>query len=129
MRQYESPVSRAARAILALMFAPSMGGEISFKLSVISQASAVTRVSHNLWDICLFRCCRVMLDTEGAMADDLDRKGVLRRDYSDRAWISLDHECAVRESGKSYRPARLYDRPQLAESAGGNPRAGQKESK
>lgn len=52
---------------------------------------------------------------------DLDRKGVVRRDYDHRAWTGLDHECAVRESGKTYRPARLYDRPQESERPDGNP--------
>lgn len=33
----------------------------------------------------------------------------------DRAWTGLDHETAVRMSGRPYRPARLYDRPQESE--------------
>jgi hypothetical protein len=52
---------------------------------------------------------------------DLDRKGVGRRDYDHRAWTRLDHECAVRESGRAYRPCKVYDRPQLSERTGCNP--------
>lgn len=35
--------------------------------------------------------------------------------FEDRAWSKLDHEAAVRAEGRRYRPARLYDRPQLSE--------------
>jgi hypothetical protein len=37
------------------------------------------------------------------------------RDYTDSAWQALDHVEAVRAEGRRYRPARLYDRPQLSE--------------
>lgn len=53
----------------------------------------------------------------------LDRKGDTQRDYSDRAWTGLDHECAVRESGRVYRPGKVADRPQLSEREAGKRRA------
>jgi len=41
---------------------------------------------------------------------------------SDGAWSGLDHERAVRASGKRYRPASQYDRPRESERAtDGNP--------
>jgi len=41
---------------------------------------------------------------------------------SDGAWSGLDHERAVRESGKRYRPASQYDRPRESErNTDGNP--------
>lgn len=52
---------------------------------------------------------------------DLDRKGVVRRDYDHRAWTGLDHECAVRESGRAYRPCKVHDRPHVSERPGCNP--------
>lgn len=52
---------------------------------------------------------------------DLDRKGVVGRGYDHRAWTGLDHECAVRESGRRYRPGKAYDRPQLSERQAGKP--------
>lgn len=60
---------------------------------------------------------------------ELDRKGVTQRDYSDRAWTSLDHECAVRESGRAYRPCKVYDRPKVSERPGCNPTNRAEESK
>jgi hypothetical protein len=42
-------------------------------------------------------------------------KGEARRNYADSAWTALDHEGALRAEGRRYRPARLYDRPQLSE--------------
>jgi hypothetical protein len=51
----------------------------------------------------------------------LDRKEGTQRDYSDRAWTGLDHECAVRESGRRYRPGKACSRPQISERTGGNP--------
>ncbi len=44
-----------------------------------------------------------------------DGKGGTRRNYADSAWTALDHEMAVRESGKAYRPSKMYNRPQLSE--------------
>ena len=66
-------------------------------------------------------------DEAEAPALDTDRR-IRRRDYGDRAWTGLDHECAVRESGRAYRPSKVYDRPQLSEREGGKPseRRGQK---
>lgn len=52
---------------------------------------------------------------------DLDRKGVVGRDYDHRAWTVLDHECAVRESGRKYRPGKVYNRPQVSERPAGKP--------
>jgi hypothetical protein len=52
---------------------------------------------------------------------DLDRKGVSGRDYDHRAWTGLDHERAVRESGRAYRPGKVCDRPQLSEREAGKP--------
>lgn len=59
---------------------------------------------------------------------DLDGKGGRTQNASDRAWTGLDHETAVRMSGRSYRPGKVCDRPQLSEREAGKPseRRGQK---
>lgn len=54
---------------------------------------------------------------------DLEGKGVRTRLMSDRAWTGLDHETAVRMSGRVYRPGKAYDRPQLSEREAGKPKA------
>lgn len=54
---------------------------------------------------------------------ELDRKEGTQRDYSDRAWTGLDHETAVRMSGRAYRPGKVADRPQLSEREAGKRRA------
>lgn len=46
---------------------------------------------------------------------DPNKEGRARNVVVDRAWTGLDHECAVRMSGRQYRPGRLYDRPQESE--------------
>lgn len=45
-------------------------------------------------------------------------------DRKDGAW-DLDHERAVRMEGRRYRPASLYNRPQLSEREAGKPQAAQ----
>lgn len=50
--------------------------------------------------------------------------GVRRTKDKDRAWTGLDHETAVRMSGRVYRPGKAHDRPQLSEREAGKPRAG-----
>lgn len=44
-----------------------------------------------------------------------DGKGAGVRDYTDSAWVALDHTEAVRAEGRRYRPERIYNRPQLSE--------------
>lgn len=51
---------------------------------------------------------------------DAYEKGIRR--YEDSAWEALDHIEAVRAEGRRYRPARLYDRPQLSERPAGKPK-------
>lgn len=63
----------------------------------------------------------MILDEAEALMADLDRRTRRKLDYSDRAWTGLDHECAVRESGRNYRPGKAYDRPQLSERPAGKP--------
>lgn len=59
---------------------------------------------------------------------DLDGKGVRTQNASDRAWTGLDHETAVRMSGRQYRPGKVCNRPQLSEREAGKlrEREGQK---
>ncbi len=45
---------------------------------------------------------------------DAEGKGGRHR-YEGPFWDGLDHEGALRAEGRRYRPARLYDRPQLSE--------------
>jgi hypothetical protein len=54
-----------------------------------------------------------------------DMTEVTRKDRQtiDRAWTGLDHETAVRMSGRAYRPDKVYDRPQLSERRAGKPGA------
>ena len=70
----------------------------------------------------------MILDEAEALMADLDRRIGRKLDDSDRAWTGLDHETAVRMSGRQYRPGKVWDRPQLSEREGGNPseRRGQK---
>jgi hypothetical protein len=70
----------------------------------------------------------VILDEAEAAMADLDRRTRTELNERDRAWTGLDHETAVRMSGRTYRPGKVYDRPQLSEREGGNPseRRGQK---
>jgi hypothetical protein len=69
----------------------------------------------------------VIFDTEGAAVADLDRRTRTELNERDRAWTGLDHETAVRMSGRAYRPGKVYDRPQLSERPAGKPgdRAGE----
>ena len=53
---------------------------------------------------------------------DMDRRDDGIRRYEDSAWEALDHIEAVRAEGRRYRPARLYDRPQLSERPAGKPK-------
>lgn len=59
---------------------------------------------------------------------DLDRRTRTELNERDRAWTGLDHETAVRMSGRQYRPGKVCDRPQLSEREAGklSERGGQK---
>jgi hypothetical protein len=61
------------------------------------------------------------LGTEEPNVADIDGKGVRTQQMSDRAWAGLDHETAVRMSGRRYRPGKACSRPQMGERPGGNP--------
>jgi hypothetical protein len=65
---------------------------------------------------------------QGPAMTDLDRKEALTDRHEDRAWTRLDHETAVRMSGRGYRPGKVHNRPQLSEREAGKlrERGGQK---
>jgi hypothetical protein len=70
----------------------------------------------------------VILDEAEAAMADLDRRTRSELDESDRAWTGMDHETAVRMSGRGYRPGKVHNRPQLSEREAGKlrERKGQK---
>lgn len=82
-----------------LMLPPSTGGAISFKQSEISQASAVTRASHNLWDTGLCSCGRMVNDTETGA---LEVAPIVSMDGDDDtgAWVLLAQTRTVKVLGK-----------------------------
>jgi len=71
----------------------------------------------------------MILDEAEALMADLDRRIERKLDDSDRAWTGLDHETAVRMSGRQYRPGKAFDRPQLSERPAGKPCDPAKEAK
>lgn len=58
-----------------------------------------------------------------------DRRTRTELNERDRAWTGLDHETAVRMSGRQYRPGKAYDRPQLSERETGKSSANTSEGK
>ena len=64
---------------------------------MISEASAITRVSHRLWDTSQLRCCRMMFDTERG---GLEVARVRSTDGKTGSWVLLAETRTVKVLGK-----------------------------